>query len=362
MAGRSHLRARLFASALAVILIAQAGTPPASASAIQSNANAPLPAAQARPTPAAPDAISRTRATSSTHPVSGGGRWLSARREVFVEPVELQTDDPTVEATIGGPAVSVTTTVAGQNATITFAGTANQRVSWQWGTFSLSPNTAPDITISKPDGSVLRAKDQTGQNEFYDVLTLPATGTYTILVDHRTTVTGTVTLTVIYDVPADVTEAATIGGPAVSVTTTTPGQNATITFAGTANQRVSWQWGTFTLSPNTAPDITIKKPDGSVLRAKDQTGQNEFYDVLTLPATGTYTILVDPRSNVTGTVTLTTIYDVPADVTEATTIGGPAVSVTTTTPGQNATITFAGTANQRVSWQWGTPIPVASGP
>ena len=80
-------------------------------------------------------------------------------------------------------------------------------------------------------------------------MTLPVSGTYTIYIDHYGTTTGTVNLTTIFDVPANPTVSTTVGGPPVTVTTTVPGQDATITFAATAGQQVSWQWGRLTRSP-----------------------------------------------------------------------------------------------------------------
>src|SRR5207244_5601428 len=73
-----------------------------------------------------------------------------------------------------------------------------------------------------------------------------------------------------------------------------------------------------------------------------------FVDTKTLPLSGTYTIVVDPQSTYTGSMTLT-LYDVPADVSSTITPGGAAVSVATTVPGQNASLTFTGSAGQRVS-------------
>jgi hypothetical protein len=73
-----------------------------------------------------------------------------------------------------------------------------------------------------------------------------------------------------------------------------------------------------------------------------------FIDTKTLPATGTYTIFIDPTGAYTGNVTVT-LYEVPADVQGTITIGGAAVPVSIGTPGQNGRLTFDGTANQRIS-------------
>jgi len=84
-----------------------------------------------------------------------------------------------------------------------------------------------------------------------------------------------------------------------------------------------------------------------------------FIDTITLPVTGTYSITIDPDTSVTGQMTLT-LYDVPANPTASITIGGSPVTVTTTTPGQNAKLTFNGTAGQRVNLQMsGVTLPFA---
>jgi hypothetical protein len=61
----------------------------------------------------------------------------------------------------------------------------------------------------------------------------------------------------------------------------------------------------------------------------------------------TYTLVIDPDSTYTGSVTvaLSNVVDVTASITP----GGAAVPVTFTTPGQSARLTFSGAAGQRVS-------------
>lgn len=249
---------------------------------------------------------------------------------------------PDAAATItpGGAAVTVTTTTAGQNARLTFSGSANQRItlttsngSTGWALFS----------IVKPDGSYLAGPAWGVNGIFFDVTVLPATGTYTIIVDPENANVGSMTLQ-LYDVPPDVSATITPGGPSVTLTTTTPGQKAKFTFSGTTGQRISlgggWSAGWALAS--------IINPDGTSLINPSWGSGGIYFDVRTLPATGTYTIFIDPDNANTGNITLT-LYDVPADPTAAITPGGPAVSVTTTTAGQNATLTFSGIANRRIT-------------
>jgi YD repeat-containing protein len=258
---------------------------------------------------------------------------------------------PDVAGTIaaGGPAVTVTTTVPGQNGQLSFSGSANQRVSLKVSGVSLTGGSYNwlNVSIKKPDGSALVSSTLAG-NGFIDLQTLPVTGTYTILVDPWDMSTGNVTLT-LYDVPADVSGTITPSGSAVTVTTTVPGQNGQLSFSGSANQRVSLQVSGVSLTGGSYNwlNVSIKKPDGSALVSSTLAG-NGFFDTQALPVAGTYTILVDPWDMSTGSVTLT-LYDVPADATSTAAVGGSAVTVTTTVPGQNAQLTFSGTAAQQIN-------------
>ena len=185
---------------------------------------------------------------------------------------------------------------------------------------------------------------------YIDVKSLPATGTYTILVDPQLAVIGSATLQ-LYDVPADLTSSITAGGAPLTVTTTIPGQNAKLTFAGTAGRRISLTVSGVTIGTSTTGSlkVSITKPDGTALVTATSMGTNGgFIDVKSLPTTGTYTILVDPQSFAIGSATLQ-LYDVPADASAAITAGGAPVTVTTTIPGQNAKLTFAGTAGRGIA-------------
>jgi hypothetical protein len=158
--------------------------------------------------------------------------------------------------------------------------------------------------------------------------------------DPATTATGNITFT-LYDV-TDVTGTITAGGAPVTVTITTPGQNASLTFPGTTGQRVSLKVSNVTVW-STA--LKILNPNGSTLWTGSTLLSGTFVNPLTLGSTGTYTITIDPDSSYTGNLTFT-LYNVPADPTATLTINGGGATLTTTTPGQNALATFAGTSGQ----------------
>ena len=68
--------------------------------------------------------------------------------------------------------------------------------------------------------------------------------------------------------------------------------------------------------------VSIVKPDGTALASPTSVGTSGgSIDAKTLPAAGSYTILVDPQSNATGSMTLT-LHTVPPDATGSITAGG----------------------------------------
>ena len=242
----------------------------------------------------------------------------------------------------GGPPVTVTTTASGENAEVRFNGRAGERVS-----LGLSGSTmgAAQVSLSKPGGGVLGIAFVGSSGGFIDTKTLPTTGAYTILVDPAGSATGSLTLT-LYDVPADAAGSITPGGTTATIGNAIPGQNARLLFAGSSGQRISMQFSGVTMS---SALVSVLKPDGSALFSSTSVGTSgKFIDTRELPTAGTYTILIDPQGGTTGSATVK-LYDVPADAGGPITAGGPAVSISTGTPGQNGRLTFDGAAGQRVS-------------
>lgn len=255
--------------------------------------------------------------------------------------------------TAGGSGVTQSF-VPGQNGTLTFSGTSGQRISLRgtngmFGTVFFGCDVT--VTIRKPDTSVLAGPTCMELGGFIDAVTLPATGTYTIEIDPQAESSGNLTLT-LYSI-TDYSNTITAGGSAVTVTIGTPGQNGGVTFSGTSGQRVflNGTSGTISAEPFTC-DVTviIRKPDTTALASSVCMEGTGWVDVQTLPATGTYTIEVDPLAAATGNLTLT-LYDVPADTSGSLTVNGSAVGVTLSTPGQNGTLTFSGTASQQITVQ-----------
>jgi len=258
----------------------------------------------------------------------------------FVPPSPLTAADVEFYSLMAiGESKTFTIATANKIAMLLFEGTTGQRVSFRMTGVTIGLSF---ITVYKPDGSVLVSGSANTSGGFIDTLTLPATGTYTILIDPSGTDTGAMTMT-LYAV-TDTTGTITAGGPAVNVTTTIPGQNAGLTFSGTAGQRMSING---TSAFGVCWTLGLYAPDGSQVTSTFNCGSTTFIEPQTLPVTGTYTILVDPSGAATGQATIN-LYEVN-DVTGTINFGGPTVPVTIDTPGQNAKLTFTGSAGQRAS-------------
>jgi hypothetical protein len=233
--------------------------------------------------------------------------------------------------------VPVSITTPGQNGQHTFTGSQNQRVS-----LNVSGGPLGTVSIRKPDNTVQASVSIGILANFIEPQTLTPAATYVVRTDLFEEKTGTVTLS-LYDVPADTSSSITAGGAPVGVTNTTPGQNGALEFAGTTGQRVSLK-----VSAGPIAAVSLRSPAGATIGSVNSNIVATFIDTKTLSATGTHSILVDYSGDNTGTLTLT-LYNVPADVTGSVAINGTPAGISIGTPGQNASLTFSGTASQQVT-------------
>jgi hypothetical protein len=229
--------------------------------------------------------------------------------------------------------------IPGQNGRFRFSGSAGQSVS-----VNLASSVADtDFQVVKPNGSVLTSGSFDASGDFIDPMTLPADGTYKIVLDPQSYFVGTVTAT-IYDVPADATVAGAIGSTTVN-TVTTPGQNAAMTFAGTNGQRISLTASVVSI-PNSF--VWIERPNGATLASFSTGTSGHFMSPVTLPQTGTYIVHIDPQGAGIGHMSLDPEI-VPGDPVYPIVANGVVVSGTNGGAGQNALFTFSGSASQKIS-------------
>jgi len=242
---------------------------------------------------------------------------------------------------IDGDASTPTTTTPGQNAQVVFPGTAGQRVFIR---LTDGASTPRSVSLVQPDGSTWQDISSCSNECWFDTRTLPSDGQYTIAIDPSGGGTGPVTVQVTSVPATDATYDIAIDGPAVEASTT-PGQNAQLSFTGTAGQTIGVMWST--LNTNEASDFTLRAEDGSVLRTQSTSSSSFHWDRISLPADGTYTLTYDPHGPLSdGTVR---VYN--AVSTGTTSIDGPSVTAALY-PGQVAKYTFTGSAGQTVGFLW----------
>jgi RHS repeat-associated protein len=263
----------------------------------------------------------------------------------------------------GGSPVTLTITNAGDTGQLMFSGTTGDRVS-----LSITNVSIPSswVSIQNPDGSALVSQTAVfTTGKFVDTVTLPQTGTYSILISPWSNGTGSMTFQ-LFSVAADLSGQVTptAAGVAIQSSFTSPGQNGVYTFSGSQGQRIAVDLHPVSLSGTFASyeEVFLKNPDGTVLTQSGAVGSTgSFLDTVSLPVSGTYTLLVDPQQDATGTTT-ETVYSPPADVTSpALTIGGASGSVSIGNVGQNAELPFVGSAGQPLTLSWSNNTIGSSG-
>lgn len=266
---------------------------------------------------------------------------------IFFDPLSTYTGSftITVSSELGGEivpqgsAVSITINRPGQNARYTFSGTGGQAVSLQLSDVTIRSGY---VSILKPDGSPLgQPVSFAYAGAVLDAQVLPTSGTYAVLVDPELSYTGHVKLA-LYNAP-DLTGTIMMDQVVVTPTLTVPGQRAHYTFNGTAGQWVNLGFTGVSIASST---VSMLKPDGTKLASTTIGPSGGSLDPDTaLPETGTYTIVVDPVGNYTGSMTLA----LSSPVTGMIALDGAPVTVSLNKPGKTARYTFNGHAGQWVS-------------
>jgi RHS repeat-associated protein len=214
-----------------------------------------------------------------------------------------------------GASFTFAPSVPGQNATATFQGASQQRVFVYFSNDSLSAgcNDTVDVFIkgtAPPPGGFqtpVRGICQIPSSDYIDTITLPANDTYTLSVNPTKWLTGSITAT-IYDVPPDATASLTIGGPSQNLTIPVRGQGGKVAFSGTAGQPVKITFTNITLTQSCTYSPTVRivnDADGATVGNPSSFCIPGDSITRTLPATGSYSLMVDPNGGQVGSVTLT---------------------------------------------------------
>ena len=272
--------------------------------------------------------------------VTPSGQAVS-RNDFFVAPAAYTPSDVGVVGRLHvGSDTTFTIPTADQIGLLVFDRAAGQRFTL---TISNQMNGSFHFEVLRPDGVAMYAGGVYPLFSYFtDMKVAPVTGTYTLVIDRYDAYTGSATVT-LEDVPRDVSGQVAPGGAPFSLTLTTPGQNARISFIGNAGQRVALTT-TNTTIPYTA--VTIRASDGSEVLYGPMENHNSIGPVY-LPLTGVYDIFVDPFGADTGTMTVT-LYDVDPDVFQSIPTDGTPVTITQGTF-QRAYLKFTAAAGQHFS-------------
>ncbi|TVR54178.1 MAG: Ig-like domain-containing protein [Gemmatimonadales bacterium] len=256
--------------------------------------------------------------------------------EVLVRSILL---DAQAETSIDGEPAVITIDTPGQNALVTFDGAVGDSITVQ----VIRTFGCTDYELRAPSGAVLWTRFDCG-NPFSDLLVLTETGTWTLVIDPRGSTVGEATVFV-RSVPPDAQAVTSIDGDPGVVVIEAPAQNAFVTFEGAAGDSITLQ----VIRTFGCTDYELRAPSGTAFWTRFDCG-NPFSDLLVLPESGTWTLVIDPRGSTVGEATVF-VRSVPPDAEAVTSIDGDPGVVVIEAPAQNALVTFEGAAGDRISVQ-----------
>jgi len=262
--------------------------------------------------------------------VTPGGTAVSTS-DFFTPPTgyTVATIGSTGRLTPGTPA-NLSFPLANQSFLQIFDGAAGDLPSLGVSATSLASAT---LKVYSPDGAQLTSGPITAAGQGLQLPQLPLSGVYALVIDPGVN-TGSLTL----NLAATVTGTLTPGGGALTLPLTTFGQRGVVTFTGSASQFLTLG---ITNNNIASATVVIAKPDGTTLISTTVMPGTTGVQLPALPATGAYTIRIDPGSH-SGSMTLALL----SPVSTTATVGGAAVTLNMTPAGQRALVTFNGTAGQ----------------
>ncbi|MBM7861010.1 DNRLRE domain-containing protein [Lentzea nigeriaca] len=201
---------------------------------------------------------------------------------------------------VDGPLLKPRITIPGQTVVARFSGQAGQRLSLGYSSPNI-PFVKP--TVRKPDGAVLDGYTALSVPFGFDLQALPAAGEYKIelepLEDSGGPAVGDLEIALSGEVDGG---KADIGGAAKTLTFTRIGQNGKVTFDGTANDVLQLDI-TRTFPHNSGAYYSLIAPDGTISPRHSFMSRDQF-KLTALRLTGTYTLVFDPATYGTGTMTV----------------------------------------------------------
>ncbi|MFC7247205.1 VWD domain-containing protein [Catellatospora aurea] len=245
-------------------------------------------------------------------------------------------------ADLGGQTWTVRVDAPGAVAKIEFAGTKGQKVFLDVPATTL-PNQCGGLDLLGPDGKQVASGCVINGAGYIDGTVLPETGTYSIAVDPRGDDTGEARLRLL--TVSDQQEPITLDGPELTARLDKPGMVARFTFNATAGQKVFVDVPATNL-PGQCGGLDLLGPDGKQLTSGCVINGSGYIDGFTLPDTGSYTVVVDPRDKSVGEARVK--VNLAVDQRLELPVDGDAVTARIAQPGAVSVLTFTGRIGQRV--------------
>ncbi|MCM2392740.1 RHS repeat-associated core domain-containing protein [Streptomyces albipurpureus] len=265
---------------------------------------------------------------------------VSGQYTLTVSPVGNSTGAVTVavsqpvvaELDPAAPPTAVTISRPGQNGIARFTAQAGQKVSLGVTTTGFSSHNT--LTLRRPDGTTLTTLivPNNGPEE-WDSSALPTTGTYAIAIAPNGVSTGTVTLTL--SQPASAGTLATSADP-IPVEVTRAGQNAEASFLAAAGADLSLAITSNAFTSTVYASVIAPSGSTVVNRQFVGSGAPTTIGLSDLPATGSYSVVLDPYQGSTGSLALSVSEDNLIPIAP----DGPSASATITRPGQRLRAEF----------------------
>ncbi len=225
----------------------------------------------------------------------------------------------------------------GQNGRYTFAGLAGVRYGLAI-TGVTFPGSSTAVKVFAPNGTqVASGTVAAGGTSAIDIDALPATGTYTVLVDPYQDGTGQLSLAI----TRNTTGTISIDGAPV-MPSLLGAQNGRYAFSGAAGQTLGLGLTSLSTTPaGGALSLKVLAPNGDALASAGPLTTAASWPIPRLPATGSYVLVVDPQGSSAASATLTLSSDINGTLTVD---AATPTSFSSTRPGQNGRYQFTGVA------------------
>lgn len=242
----------------------------------------------------------------------------------------------------GGDVGTLDITRPGERKRVPFSGTAGQKIYVDVLSSTL-PGGCGWLTVQNAAGEVLGSGCVVSGKGGVDALVLPATGGYFVVVQPPGQSTGSISIRVVTG--EDQRGSLTIDGPATGISVDSAGSVGRLSFTGRKGQIVyvditasSFDSACGLISLRNAQDDTLTS--GCVISGKG------FLDRTVLPADGSYTIVLDPAGNATGSLRLKLTGAQDQSVESA--VDEPSRHLAVAQAGARAVLSFAATTGEKV--------------